>query len=473
MFHHSSSTPSRLLKTFVPSIVVLVTISLVGFLFYVRGKATMEAELKHNLQSLANMGALQIEADWIERINGPEDKESAAYNMIVRQLRAIRDSESRLRFAYVLRRTNDPNILEFVADADALSDPLTLDRNANGQVDEDEKPASLGDKYDATDAPALREEAFLHSSVDPVATRDQWGLLMSGYAPIRKQDGTVVAVLGVDMNADEYYALSQSVFSPLLLVLICFAASLMAFQLSILMTRRRMEALEQLDAERLALMDLASHQLGSPLATFKWWLEILGDADTTVTDTKKAYQELSEGVKRMEAIMQALQSADSVTSGNVAYSPDIFPIEEIIRGAVADVRQRFSLSTESFVFSFDDKHSPVMVDPKLLGGAIGELLENAVVYAPNKGPVTIRTARQGRKVRVDIEDTGDGLSAQEVASLFHKFTRGKNAAIHKPVGNGLGLYIVKRIIEMAGGRIWVRSKQGTGTVFSFLLPIAR
>lgn len=173
----------------------------------------LERYLRDKSLSVVSLGALRLQehADEIQRIRGREDMGTVAFGAIVRQLQDIRDSAPELRFAYVMRRTDDPDTLEFVADADALATESELDRDGDGIVGEGEKGSYPGDPYDISGTPAMRADAFVGPVTDLEFSRDSWGEWMSAYAPIRDADGDVVGILGVDMASSVFADLSRTV----------------------------------------------------------------------------------------------------------------------------------------------------------------------------------------------------------------------------------------------------------------------
>jgi histidine kinase len=102
---------------------------------------------------------------------------------------------------------------------------------------------------------------------------------------------------------------------------------------------------------------------------------------------------------------------------------------------------------------------------------LGNLLSNALRYAPPHEPVEVRLVPQGREVAFEVRDWGPGIPVDEQSRIFERFHRVGHYMTREPGGAGLGLYLAKRLVEAMGGRIWVSSRLGHGSVFSFALPI--
>ncbi|MBK8780937.1 MAG: GHKL domain-containing protein [Anaerolineales bacterium] len=115
--------------------------------------------------------------------------------------------------------------------------------------------------------------------------------------------------------------------------------------------------------------------------------------------------------------------------------------------------------------------SEVSVDPFRIRQVIFNLLSNALRHTPEGGKISIKTLSDGKEITVLIEDTGDGLSPDEAASVFNRFYRADKSRSRETGGTGLGLSIVKAIIEAHGGRVKAQSDgKGLGSTFSFSIP---
>jgi signal transduction histidine kinase len=117
--------------------------------------------------------------------------------------------------------------------------------------------------------------------------------------------------------------------------------------------------------------------------------------------------------------------------------------------------------------------SPIYGDRERILQVMDNLLANAYQYTQPGGTITIRMRKVNSFVQVDIQDTGIGIKPEEKERVFERFYRGDDPLIYATSGNGLGLSIVKKMVEMHGGRIWLESHgiPGLGSIFSFTLPI--
>jgi K+-sensing histidine kinase KdpD len=371
-----------------------------------------------------------------------------------------------------MRKTNDPLTLSFVADADALSTPDELDVNNNNVVDDYEEPSFTGDPYVIEPDSVLRDEAFLKPSVDAQATTDQWGRLISAYAPIYNAKGESVAILGMDIKADDFDALTQSTFSIVAVLLVGLVGVFLAAYVLFIIRSRNIDALIHMDEERTALLDLASHQLGMPLATFKWWLELLKEhSDKKLSTERDVYDQLQQGIDRMDSIIAALHEASSLQTDEY-HGSSTSSVAVIAKKVVSDLSKTYKKRKQHIRLEIAPGLKRIALDGKLLAGMLRELLENASFYSMEKSEVIVRARHIMSGVEISVIDHGHGIPKEDLPHIFEKFRRGSNAMKYKPAGNGLGLFIVRRIVEKAHGRIRIQSTLNKGTTITIQLPIA-
>jgi signal transduction histidine kinase len=454
------------------SALVAISIATLGIFFYLRARDMMQAQLRQRLENTAAAAALFINGDKIDDIHTEKDKTQPFFVTTVRRLKSMRSMPD-VRFAYIMRRTDDPNTLAFVADADSLSTPAELDINKNGIVDPDEQASNPGDTYDISKIPALQHDAFDHPVSDSSITTDQWGSLISGYAPIHRADGTVSAILGIDMTADQYAILSQSAFTPFALLFIILSGIVMAGSIVLLWDRRQILVLNKVNAERSGLLKLTFHQLGEPLTIMKWSLETLRD-DTDSPELKALVEDhvicMDEGLGRLNSIIDTLQLAEKVDLNTIDYLPVSSSLKTLLDNAVGEWKSSIEKKKQT-VRTIMEHDITFPFDHTMIGLVLRQILQNAVEYSPENSEITIRVTESRQKITIAIEDKGFGIPKSDVDHLFEKYRRASNAPLHKPDGNGLGLYIAKGIVERAGGKIWIESIENSGTKVSFTLPM--
>ncbi|MDD5056077.1 MAG: HAMP domain-containing sensor histidine kinase [Candidatus Peribacteraceae bacterium] len=465
---------SQTLGFFLPlvlvSAVVMTLLIVTGTLFVLRSRNVMEAQLKSELRNTAALAALQFDAGAIDGIlAGATPDSSPALRDATLKLRRIRESTDGIRFAYIMRKTADPALHEFVADADLGLPADSLDRNRNGVIDPDEKPAQPGERYDWSPSPVLGQDAFLRPTADEDISFDQWGAVISGYAPIMTEDGRTVAVLGIDKSAGDFMADIGDISSPVALLLMLIAIICIALSGIILFLRRRSDILEQIEAERSGLLRLAFHQLGGPLTIISWSLEEL--EEEALPSVRKSVVNIQQGVKRLTEIMNTLKNADLVHEGKIEYKPEFVGLSTVLKQATEGLELKLAERKQRVDLALQDNIT-MQIDLHLIAGVVRELLTNAIDYSPDGAVITVSSRRMGRYAEFSVEDHGCGIPQKDMPRIFGEFTRGSNATTFKADGNGLGLYIVKGILKHAGGSIGIKSKEGKGTTVTVRLPMA-
>ncbi|MEQ1849147.1 MAG: hypothetical protein ABL890_00990 [Candidatus Peribacteraceae bacterium] len=177
--------------------------------------------LQDHLKATAAIGALQIDARDVQAVWGAEDITTEAYARLVASLNTIRRSDPSIRYAYIMRKTDDPNMLAFVADADSLVPSVPLDLNDNRVIGREDELSYPGDPYDISEQ-QYALEAFMRPMADPTPVTDQWGTLIAGMAPIVNTQGETIATLGVDILSEKLKELSPSISSVFLVFGIVF-----------------------------------------------------------------------------------------------------------------------------------------------------------------------------------------------------------------------------------------------------------
>lgn len=476
MLRTSTTFLQAILKSLKAITLVLVyggIVVLIGLTLFWNANRIMEAQLKERLQSTAEVAAMQFSAENVMSVRGIKDKNKPAFRTMVEKLNALRDAVPGISSTYILRKTDDPDLLMFVADADSLLTFNEADTNKNGNLEPGEVPTNPGDFYDATQAPAMFK-AFQGATTDDELTVDQWGTTISGYAPIRKP-GTqeAVAIIGLDMRADEYLFRLQSILPPLSLFLLVIGAGVLAAYAAYMIAEKKFEEVQMLDRERAGLMLLTFHQLGAPLTIFKWSLEALqmrGKGESAADAITEHVRNMQQGIARMDDMINDLKLAAQVQENRIDVTLNHADVQDIVFFTTESFRP--IAESQGLTLTVDaPKPLPARTDASLLADILHQLLTNAVNFTQRGGKITVRAHTVGRSIQIDIVDTGAGIPKEDQKRLFGKFVRGSNAPLFKPDGNGLGLFIARGLAEALGGTLWIKSLLGKGTTVSVKIPV--
>lgn len=183
---------------------------------YLNARSMNLQRMRAVVMDIAAAGALLIDAEDIAKLQNAADITKPEYAKVIATLNLIRRRHPDIQYAYIMRKTDDPGTLAFVADADSLYPTRKEDVNGDGRIDKADQLVAPGDPYDVTLAPGIMS-GFVVPTADESPTQDQWGTFISGAAPVKDATGHAVALLGVDMPASELDKLTLRSVIPLLI----------------------------------------------------------------------------------------------------------------------------------------------------------------------------------------------------------------------------------------------------------------
>lgn len=229
----------------------------------------------------------------------------------------------------------------------------------------------------------------------------------------------------------------------------------------------------EIDKAKSEFVSLASHQLRTPLSTIKWYTEMLvaGEAGKLTDEQQKYLDEIYVGNQRMIELVNALLNVSRIEMGTLAVDPHPTDLVELANGVVEELKPLIEEKQIDFNTDFEKDLPEVKVDPKMIRVAIQNILTNAIKYTNPNGKVTIALKKSGKSIIIQISDSGVGIPEHQQDKIFTKLFRADNVKEMDTQGTGLGLYIVKSIIEETGGKIWFKSKVGEGTTFFVTIPL--
>lgn len=230
----------------------------------------------------------------------------------------------------------------------------------------------------------------------------------------------------------------------------------------------------RLDRAKDEFVSVASHQLRTPITAQGWLLDILSDGETVGPLTDQQFsivQKLLKSNERLAELVTALLNVSRIESGRLTVTPEPTDLVELTDSVLDEMavelnprRQRVNVTATPL--------PRLSVDPVLIRQVILNLVSNASKYSPDGSTIDIHIELREDHVTYTVTDHGFGIPAAQRGLVFTKFFRGDNILHRQTDGNGLGLHLVKSIVELSGGRIWFDSTENRGTSFSFTLPLA-
>jgi len=232
--------------------------------------------------------------------------------------------------------------------------------------------------------------------------------------------------------------------------------------------------LEQQTQETLKMrndfVSFVTHQLRTPLSGIKWMLELA--QETGDAEEKTSYVgDARESADRLISLVNDLLDASRLESGKLQVSLEPVRLLQLTYDVLADIATLVREKNHELDIQAEPEIPAAMLDIQLLRQVILNLASNAIKYTPAGGRIEIRLRREGPGLYWSIRDSGIGISEESQKRLFEKFFRADNAHTVDTEGTGLGLYLVRLIVERLGGTITCESEVGRGTLFRFTLPI--
>jgi PAS domain S-box-containing protein len=232
------------------------------------------------------------------------------------------------------------------------------------------------------------------------------------------------------------------------------------------------ERLREVDRMKDEFVALVSHELRTPLTSIRGYLELLldeaDDFDATHHDWLAVIDRNSE---RLLALVEDLLLKAQVNAGKVSLTMSDADLSSIVEHSVT-ASAPVAAAREIELTSSTPPLPPVTVDPVRIGQVVDNLVSNALKFTPAGGRVAVRASADAGRARIEVEDSGAGISAEEQERLFERFFRTERAQTAAVPGVGLGLSIAKAIVEAHGGTISCRSAPGRGSTFAIELPLA-
>jgi PAS domain S-box-containing protein len=279
--------------------------------------------------------------------------------------------------------------------------------------------------------------------------------------PLRDNQGCIIGIIGIARNITERKMMEENL-------------------------RKLNAELQEQDKIKSAFLSTVSHELRTPLALILGFAcivhkhfknNISPNVNLVSNKVKDSLSKMHDRLdliisesKRLSNLLDDLLDIEKIEAGNVHWKMEDVSVTEVVEWAIKVTSDTFIQNSLEAIKDLDDKLPLIVADKSRLEQVMINLITNAIKFT-NNGSITCKVSKQDNGIVVSVIDTGMGIDEEELKRIFEKFGQTGKDIAGKPKGTGLGLFICKQIVNQHGGKIWVESKLGKGSNFSFSLPI--
>jgi PAS domain S-box-containing protein len=228
----------------------------------------------------------------------------------------------------------------------------------------------------------------------------------------------------------------------------------------------------EIDRMKSEFISLASHQLRTPLSAIKTYSHMLieGFMGPVEPAQRKALYTIISASNRMNELISTLLNITRIESGSIAITPKHVSMNKLAEEVHKELLH--TATEKSINMTVVTPKAPLLVrtDNLIAKEVLSNLVTNAIKYTPDNGTISIVVQSRKNDVCIKVTDTGFGIPTYSQDQIFTKFFRAHNVVKRETSGTGLGLYLVKGLADVLGGKVWFKSKEDEGSTFYFALP---
>ncbi len=234
-------------------------------------------------------------------------------------------------------------------------------------------------------------------------------------------------------------------------------------------TFRDVSAEREIDRLKSDFISMVSHELRAPLANLGVAIELMLNSPQERESLQEMLNIAHDSVQRLTRLVKDILNVSQIEAGQIKMQIEPVTLLPLIRHTIRVAQTQ--TDHHRIALQSPDQVPFVMADQNKLEIVLGNLLSNAIKYSPDGGRILVRISPPAEnEITISVIDEGIGIPEEHTAKIFERFYRVDTSDGCQVYGHGLGLYIARRFVELQGGRIWVQSKQGIGSCFSFTLP---
>jgi signal transduction histidine kinase len=221
-------------------------------------------------------------------------------------------------------------------------------------------------------------------------------------------------------------------------------------------------------------VSLVSHEIRSPLTSIHMQLKVIGDglAGEVSDKQQEILSRASEKINALITMSGELLDLSKIESGLIHMERQVLSLQPLLEDQVSLCQARAQARQIQLTLDMAAELPEVNANKTNMEEVFSNLISNALNYTPDGGRIVVSAGVQNDQIRISVRDNGIGIAPEDMERIFNRFYRVKNADTRQVIGTGLGLPIVKSIIDAHHGRIQVESQVGEGSTFSVYLPVA-
>jgi two-component sensor histidine kinase len=303
---------------------------------------------------------------------------------------------------------------------------------------------------------------------EPIATSENW----DGGKP--EVEHTVEAgfpglVLATKYHGTSVQALSGHFLKTSYLILTCLSVFMIGGMVLSYRSVNKEVALAKLKSD---FVSNVSHELRTPLSLIRLYAETLEMGRLSNPDKyQEYYQIIRKESERLTTLINNILDFSKIEAGKKAYDFRETDVAELVRTTLDSYRYQIEQNGFALEEHIEDNLPKINADREALARSLLNLVNNAVKYSSDEKSLAVKLCRRNGSVNMEVIDHGIGIPRAEHSKIFEKFYRVSDPLVHNTKGSGLGLSLVRHVVEAHGGRVWVESIPGKGSKFSIELPI--
>jgi signal transduction histidine kinase len=300
-----------------------------------------------------------------------------------------------------------------------------------------------------------------------------WGM------PLRRQDGTIIGILSVYDDKPILHSRNMQSIARIFQVRIAGELARMQTERILLEKDRQLEiqnsALTRMNQLKSDMIAITSHDLKAPLSAIIGYASLL-EQHAASLDPKKTQHYIrriqDEGQKQLTFINKLLDLY-RIESGTIELALEPHRLDILLGSCLSSLREPARTREITFKFSIAGKANSFSIDHLRIGQVLNNLLTNAIKFSPDKGLISVSYQHDEHHAVIQIRDQGPGINEQEIDHIFDRYYMGRTDFKIRPQGSGLGLYIVRNIVELHGGTVSAHNLSQGGSCFTVTLPVSR